>query len=94
MTPEHKVSKGQKYKELRPKQSNSLLLNHQAMAIVRVPDAAAVKAVHASLEPATIHEDGRDEQKFNSFKQEERCLAFLPKRVAVSETVIYNLSLR
>jgi len=40
-----------------------VLLNHQAMAIVCVPDIVVVKAIHVSLELATIHVDVGDEQK-------------------------------
>ncbi len=40
-----------------------MLLDHQAMAIVCVPDVVVVKAVQVSLELAIIHVDVSDEQK-------------------------------
>ena len=40
-----------------------MLLDHQPMTIVGVPDVVVVEAVHVGLELATIHVDVSDEQK-------------------------------
>jgi len=40
-----------------------VLLDHQAMARVRIPDVVIVKAVHVDLELTSIHIDVSDKQR-------------------------------
>ena len=63
------------------------------MAKVCVQDVAVAEAVHAGPELADIHEDVSDEQLSFHFKQEERSVSFLPKRVAVRMTELLDLPL-
>ena len=64
------------------------------MAKAGVPDDVVPEAVHVGPELATTHVDVGDEQNIVHFKQEERAVAFLPKRATVRVAEFHDLSLR